>query len=96
MLEHVSGVLKGARVKIDDSGDEEFRRALTAYLRRQLSAGKIESFRFADSARDNLIQLADMVGGALLRSYRSDRDNAERWRRMLGRAGRLGGVWDFR
>jgi len=34
---------------------------------------------------DNLIQLADMVAGAIARSYREDdRKNARRWRAMLG------------
>lgn len=96
MLAHDDGTLDGARVKIDGSGDREFRRSLTTYLRHQLQAGKIDSFRFADSSRDNLIQLADMVAGAILRSYRDDRKTAGRWRQMLAHAGRLGNVWDFR
>lgn len=97
LLEHDNGVLRGARVKLDGSGSKPFRRALEVYLRQQLREGQIKSFKFADSAKDNLIQLADMVSGAILRSYRDqDRKEAKRWRRKLAAAGRLGDVWDFR
>lgn len=97
LLCHDDGVLTDARVKIDGSGDRRFKKELNAYLRRQLQAGQLHSIRFAESHRDNLIQLADMVSGAIFRSYRQeDRKHAARWRQMLRRAGRLGDVWDFR
>ena len=39
--------------------------------------------KYSDT-RDNLIQLADMVAGAIARSYRhSERKDAARWRQML-------------
>jgi len=36
----------------------------------------------SDSARDPLMQLADMCIGAITRAER-DRDDADRWKRML-------------
>ena len=97
LLAHDNGVLINARVKIDGSGDRRFKEELNAYLRSQLQQGQVKSIRFAESHRDNLIQLADMVSGAIFRSYREqDRKNAGRWRRVLAQAGRLGNVWDFR
>lgn len=97
LLTHDNGALTDARVKVDGSGDRRFKNELNAYLRRQLQQGQVRSIRFAESHRDNLIQLADMVAGAIFRSYRmEDRKHAEKWRRMLARAGRLGDVWDFR
>lgn len=97
LLAHDNGALADARIKIDGSGDRSFKNELNAYLRAQLQQGQVRSIRFAESHRDNLIQLADMVSGAIFRSYRSeDRKNADRWRRVLARAGRLGDVWDFR
>lgn len=96
LLCHDNGVLTDARVKIDGSGDRRFKKELNAYLRRQVHQGQVHSIRFAESHRDNLIQLADMVSGAIFRSYRADdRKHAHRWRRVLARAGRLGDVWDF-
>ncbi|PKM14947.1 MAG: DUF3800 domain-containing protein [Gammaproteobacteria bacterium HGW-Gammaproteobacteria-2] len=90
-------VLQGARIKIDGSGDRHFKNELNSYLRQQLHAGQVKSIRFAESHRDNLIQLADMVAGAILRSYRDKvRKDAKRWRQVLARNGKLGDVWDFR
>lgn len=86
------GALIGANVKIDGSGDREFKRALSVYLRREVGPGKIGKLRFSDSRQDNLIQLADMVTGAIARSY-SGRPDANRWRSMLAR--KIANVWEF-
>ena len=95
LLKHDGGSLQGAKVKIDGSGDREFKRELERYLRKQMEHGKLASVRFAESHRDNLIQLADMVSGAIARSYRhDDRKDADRWRKML--AGKIEDVWEFR
>lgn len=97
LLKHDNGLLNDARVKLDGSGSADFRHALTAYLRQQLATGKIKKFTFVDSVKDDLIQLADMAAGAVLRSYRGgDRKRASRWRKQLADAGTLGDVWDFR
>lgn len=95
LLKHDSGALTGARVKIDGSGDREFKRELGAYLKREAGEGKIDSVRFAESHRDNLIQLADMVAGAIARSYREgDRNEHDRWRKMLN--SKVRNIWNFR
>ena len=94
LLRHDNEALQGARVKIDGSGDREFKRELERYLRCRLEAGKIHSIKFAESHRDNLVQLADMVAGAIARSYRDeDRKHANRWRGML--AEKIEDVWEF-
>jgi hypothetical protein len=95
LLKHDSGALTGARVKIDGSGDREFKRELGAYLKREAGEGKIASVKFSESHRDNLIQLADMVAGAIARSYREgDRNEHNRWRKMLN--SKVRNIWDFR
>jgi hypothetical protein len=88
--------LQGARVKIDGSGDREFKQRLERYLKRSIPTGKVVSVKFADSARDNLIQLADMVVGAIARSYKEGEDPAKsaRWREALGR--KLVNCWEFK
>jgi hypothetical protein len=93
LLRHDGDTLARATVKIDGSGDREFRNALAGYLRRQMTDNKIAKVRFADSRRDNLIQLADMCTGAIARSYRTDRKDARRWRAML--APKIADIWDF-
>jgi len=89
--------LKGAIVKLDGKGDKIYRKELGSYLRTQLDHNAIKKFKFADSANDSLIQLADMVAGAIARSYRSeDRRAPGRWRAKLQGAGRLTDVWEFK
>lgn len=88
--------LKDARVKIDGSGDREFKDQLQRYLKRSLPKGTVSSVKFADSQKDDLIQLADMVVGAIARSYRSseERSKARRWRDMLNK--KIRNCWDFK
>jgi hypothetical protein len=94
MLSFDNGLLKNARVIIDGSGDLEFKRELKAYLRRYLETGSLESIKFKNSTNDRLVQLADMCVGAIARSYRRDRSDANRWRSML--EPKIENVWPFR
>lgn len=96
LLSHDHGALTGANIKIDGSGDAAFKKELNAYLRRQLREGQVSKFRFADSRRDNLLQLADMCAGAILRARRGDAKQDGGWLRVLQRAGRIENLWDFR
>jgi hypothetical protein len=95
MLRHDNDVLTNAKVRIDGSGDRTFQRELNSYLRTQMTPGKIHSVKMKDSARSELIQLADMCVGAIHRHYRhrGDRDDASRWYKQLQR--RIGDVWTF-
>ena len=92
MVKYDGGLLKDAKVVIDGSGERVFRQDLQRYLK-QHAQGGIKSVKFAASHRDPLVQLADMAVGAVARSYRTDRKNADRWRQMLGN--KLQDVWDF-
>lgn len=92
LLAYDGGLLAGARVRIDGSGDREFRRALGTYLRRELK-GKLRDVRMTDSKRDTLTQLADMCIGAIARSAR-DRKDGHRWIDML--RPRIENIWHFR
>lgn len=84
LLKHEVDLLAGARIKIDGHASREFRVDLAKFLREHLAEFKVENIKFVESHRDNLIQLADMVAGAIARSYRQDaRKDADRWRQML-------------
>ena len=93
MIKYDDGTLNDARVAIDGSGEREFKRRLRTSLRRQLGA-RLKAIKFARSQSDPLVQLADMCVGAIARSYRSDRKDASRWRRML--QPRINDIWEFR
>jgi hypothetical protein len=92
LMAHDGGLLEAASVRIDGSGSREFQRTLGAYLRRELGS-RIKDVKMIDSARDPLMQLADMCIGAITRAER-DRANAVRWQEML--RPRIGNIWRFR
>jgi hypothetical protein len=92
MLKFDNGLLRGASVVIDGSGDKEFKKELGAYLRRHLDRGALKKVRFADSKSDRMIQLADMCAGAIARSYKK-RDDSHRWLNMLH--AKIQDVWNF-
>jgi len=94
LMQHNHETLTNARIKIDRSGSQVFRQEMKRYLRQQLGSGKIQSLKFADPRRDNLVQLADMAAGAIARSYREDgRARHDRWRLAL--QPKIEDIWDF-
>lgn len=96
LLRHDGGSLKDANVKIDGCGNREFMRELNAYLRRAIPQGKVAKVRMYDSRSDNLLQLADMCAGAILKARREPPARDRRWLDQLQRAGRVEDLWDFR
>jgi hypothetical protein len=76
-----AGTLHSARVRIDGLGSRNFQRNLGSDLRRELGE-RVRDVKMSDSARDPLLQLADMCIGAIARAER-DREEAERWKRLL-------------
>lgn len=93
ILKHDNDALKDARIRVDGSGDREFKRELSRYLRDQVPAGKIHSCKFLDSKRSELIQLADMCAGAIHRHFKADRPDRSRWFDML--SPRVSDLWHF-
>ncbi len=94
MVRFDNGRLSSARIIIDGSGDRAFRQGLAKHVTRNAAKGAIKDVRFKDSANDALVQLADMCAGAIARSYRIDRAEANRWRNMLNK--HIDDVWDFK
>jgi hypothetical protein len=91
LMTHDDGALSSARVRIDGSGSRDFERSLGKYLRQQLGR-RIKDVKMSDSARDPLMQLADMCIGAITRAER-ERDEPGRWKDML--QPRIGDIWRF-
>ena len=89
-----NGRLRNAKVVVDGSGDRLFRNDLRTYLRRETPPGCVEKLVFQNSKNDRLVQLADMCVGAIVRSYRTDRTDAARWRNLISQ--RIENVWDFK
>ena len=80
VLKHSSGKIKKAKIRLDGHGDRTFRRELLTYLRHNLNKadkGMVKNLRFRDSKRDVLIQMADMVAGAISRTFQKDKTDCK-------------------
>ena len=88
IFESAKPYLDDAVVKIDASGGRKFQRELASYLKTKINtpgtAGqRISSITAKDSRGSNMLQLADMVCGAIARSYREDKAEAGRFRKII-------------
>ncbi|MEZ6085621.1 MAG: DUF3800 domain-containing protein [Phycisphaerae bacterium] len=81
--------LNEASVFIDGQGDKDFRRSLQAYLKKQTrrkdGTQRIKKVRTQDSHRSDLLQMADMVCGAVARSFRDDVSDRFAYRKIIER-----------
>lgn len=85
VFENAKPYLHKATVVIDGSGTKDFRRELETYLKRKINTEAsvyIKKVKMENSASNNLIQLADMVSGALFRSLSKKKD-AHIYRSMI-------------
>ena len=86
---------KDVSIKIDGSGDREFKKELNRYLRPQVKSGYSLKIQLVDSNKNYLIQLADMVAGAIARSYPNQiRGENNNWIKALG--SKIEDIWDFK
>jgi hypothetical protein len=74
VFQNAKPYLNDAIVVIDGSGGREFRTQLSTYLRKRINEGgdapkAIRKVKLQDSRQNSLLQLADMVCGAVARSY---------------------------
>lgn len=77
--------LRQARIRIDGKSSRRMNRVLALQKQHLNStrADTIQTIGVRDSQQDNLVQLADMVAGAIARSLYPDKKHHNRWRRML-------------
>ena len=98
VLKYSFGRIQEARLKVDGHGDRAFRRELQSYLRREVTPREgeppvIRDLKIVDSRENVLIQLADMVAGAIRRHAEGEKDDRELYRAAI--AIRFEDVWDF-
>lgn len=96
VLRYDFGTISNATLIIDESfKSKEKKTALATYLRKQLNTlpggdKKIANVRYRESHRDNLLQVADMVAGAIARAHEKEDDT---YQRLL--KGKLQDEWVF-
>ena len=96
VLKHSGGTIKNARLKFDKRGERILRNQLRVYLSLQLDNKNKKIFkdlRFVDSRQNTLVQLADMVAGAIF-SSNSGKDKS--YLETLKKAGRIEDIWPYK
>ena len=96
VLKHTGGKIKNAKLKFDKRGERVLRNQLRTYLSRELDNKNRKVFKdlkFVDSRQNTLVQLADMVAGAIFSSF-SGKDKS--YFEILKKAGRVEDVWPFK
>ena len=87
LFQNAKPYLKNATVVVDRSGDREFRQQLSVYLKRKVNVpGEIPSvgkFKMEASHSNHLLQMADMIVGAVARSFRRDKQDADSYRKLI-------------
>lgn len=75
VFQNAKTYLSDATIIIDGSGSKDFRNQLSSYLRKKIGGGYIKKIKLQDSKRNNLLQLADMISGAVNRSFSEKTDS---------------------
>lgn len=86
VFENAKAHLAEATVVLDECGNRDFRSQLSKYLRKRMNDGKrvlIKKVRMEPSHSNNLLQLADMVCGAVNRSFDTSRQHRMYFRRLI-------------
>jgi hypothetical protein len=82
-------ILSDAVIKIDGKRTKNFLKILTSDLRYQIGNDKLKKITFVDSRTDSLIQLADMIVGAIARTNNSKAKDKNRWLEILQKNKRI-------
>lgn len=74
VLKHNQDSIRGAQLRVDGAGGRAFRKKFSSDLRRDLGP-VLADCKFRDSGADDLIQLADMMAGAVRRAHDLDKQD---------------------
>lgn len=92
VFEQAKPYLLEARITLDEHSERQFVQEMRNHLRWLISKEEAEvaamrSVRSASSRASDLLQLADMVCGAVARSFRADRDEPDKYRKIIKHRG---------
>lgn len=83
VFENAKPYLKEATIIIDGSGSRQFKQDFKTYLRKKVGTSIIKKVKIQSSHTNNLIQLADMVAGAVHRNF-TNKGDKDIYRKMIG------------
>ncbi len=97
LLEYSNDSIIEAKVRIDGSGDRRFRRNFLTYLRKQLNTHHkkiIKNCQLINSKSNVLIQMVDMVAGAIRRSHDEEKTDRLIYKQIIKK--HIQDEWKFR
>lgn len=97
MLSNSSGSILDAKVRIDGSGDRNFRRSFLTYLRKQLNTKNrkiMKNCKLVDSRSNVLIQMVDMIAGSIKRYHDKSKADSIIYRNIFKK--HIEDEWKFR
>lgn len=85
VLSKSDGVMRDARIRLDGHEDRAYKKAAATYFRQQVNARSnvIRDMKFVNSKNDNLIQLADMIAGSILRSTQKTKTDNQDYMKII-------------
>ena len=96
VLSKSNGSITNARIRLDGHEDRAYKKAASTYFRQQLNVSEniIHDMKFANSKNDNLIQLADMIAGSILRTKQFDKTDKDEYFTVI--RDHVEDLWNFR
>lgn len=96
LLANSNGQIANARIRLDGQGDRAYKKAANTYLKKELnkSSSVVKNLKFVNSKKNSLIQLADMVAGAIYKSYQTERTDSREYIDQIRK--RISDIWDFK
>jgi hypothetical protein len=90
------GSIKNGSIRLDGHEDRAYKRAATTYFRQQADprGGVIKDMKFVNSKNDSLIQLADMVAGAIMRTTQGNKTDSKDYLNTVKK--RIEDIWSFK
>jgi hypothetical protein len=87
--------IKDGNIRLDDHEDRAYKKAAMTYFRQQANprGGVIKDMKFVNSKSDSLIQLADMVAGAILRTTQGGKTDSSDYLKVIQK--RIEDIWYF-
>ena len=78
-------LLRDVKIEIDGRSSKQYMKQTATYLRREINSDKARKIeiKFEDSTNDNLIQLADLIAGAINRSLNNDKTDSKTYIRII-------------
>lgn len=90
------GHIKDGHIRLDGREDRAYKKAAVTYFRQQANpkGGVIKNMKFVNSKNDNLIQLADMVAGSILRTTQGRKTDSAAYLDVIKK--RVEDIWYFK